>query len=546
MRNEILAAIDNLNDVTFETQNSLTASIADYYEKYQTVLEYYEGDVTDIFMEGADLEAKKEPSTLTKIWESIKRFFRLLIMNIKYFVDRFMKLFESKSDNSKTTHVSCDSIVLKLLTRSKANVPDDQSSWTIPQINRNKVDKYDKKEMVTEAAQYVTVNIPSGKGSTFYPKTVKVPKNDIITEINNTEKTITFHIIGFSKFTSTTASGEQGAVNPDGVTGTKKAWLVSSRLALYLLSDPEAVKKLDELIDLMLEITFNGKKHDEKSFNKKCKKILDSLDSGAKHVKEDKVVVSMKDLTDFQKKMNQIGFKIDKYANTKTDVSELSKETINNMNDISIKFVRIQSSMNLLSSSLEKTLVVSEHFVGSIKSLALLDEFVATCVEQGVPPKFIAYNTWLVADKCIKGDKSGYEPVWGQSRFIFFPPNKKFVYKIAMNGLGITSNRAEIRTSEMFVKMDRVDLIAPIVKSFERDAIVVMERVDSKTEPSYAAVLAYTKHVNDAIADYQKLHKIKLNIKMSDQHKDNVKYDSVNKCYRSIDYGVATRAYAKK
>ena len=140
----------------------------------------------------------------------------------------------------------------------------------------------------------------------------------------------------------------------------------------------------------------------------------------------------MKDLTDFQKKMNQIGFKIDKYANTKTDVSELSKETINNMNDISIKFVRIQSSMNLLSSSLEKTLVVSEHFVGSIKSLALLDEFVATCVEQGVPPKFIAYNTWLVADKCIKGDKSGYEPIWGQSRFIFFPPNKKFVYKIAI------------------------------------------------------------------------------------------------------------------
>ena len=141
MRNEILAAIDNLNDVTFETQNSLTASIADYYEKYQTVLEYYEGDVTDIFMEGADLEAKKKPSTLSQIWASIKRFFKLLIANIRYFVDRFFKMLENKPDKNGT-HVSCDSIVLRLLSKSKANVPDDQSSWTIPQINRNKVDKY--------------------------------------------------------------------------------------------------------------------------------------------------------------------------------------------------------------------------------------------------------------------------------------------------------------------------------------------------------------------------------------------------------------------
>ena len=544
MRNEILAAIDNLNDVTFETQNSLISSVADYYEKYQTVLEYCESDVTDVFMEGVDLNAKKKPSTVAQIWSSIKRFFKLLIANIRYFVDRFFKMLENKEDKIGT-HVSCDSIVLRLLSKSKSNVPDNQSSWKIPQINKNKIDKYSKKEMVTESAQYVTVDIPSRKGSTFYPKTIKVPKNDIIAEINNTEKTITFHITGFSKFTSTTASGEQGDIT-NNVTGTKKAWLVSSRLALYLLSDPEAVVKLDKLVDIMIDIAFGDTKRDENTFNKRCKKLLSSFDDGSSHVKENKVVVSMKDLTDFQKKMNLIGYKIDKYANIKTDVSKLSKETIKNMNEISIKFVRIQSSMNLLSSSLEKTLVVSEHFIGSIKSLALLDQFVATCVDEGVPPKFIAYNTWLVADKCIRGDKSEYKPIWGQSRFIFFPPNKKFVYKIAMNGLGITSNRAEIRTSEMFVKMDRVDLIAPVVKSFERDAIVVMERIDSKTEPSYAAVLAYTKHVNDAIANYQKLHKIKLNIKMSDQHKDNVKYDSVNKCYRSIDYGVATRAYTKK
>ena len=547
MRNEILQAIDNINDVTFETKNSMLASITSYYEKYQTIAEYCSDPATGLMlvMEADAVEFGKKETTLDKIWKGIQRFFRLLVANIKHFIDRVMDLFRKKPDAGGVI-TSCDSIVLKVLAKSKANVPDDISTWNIPKVDKKKVNKYDKKETVTEAAQYVTVDIPARDGSTFYPKTVRVPKNDIIAEVNNADKTITFHIVGYGKLSSTTATDAAEGVQNKDITGTKKPWLSSSKMALYLVANPDAVKKLSDLVDLVTEIIFNGKSRDENTFNSKCKKLFSSYESGVNHLKADKVVVSMKDLTDFQKEMNNIVTKMDKYANTNTDVTKISKDTINNMNDLSIKLVRIQSSMNLLTSSLEKNLVVNECFVGKIKSLALLDQFVATCIDEGVPPKFIAYNTWLVADACIKGNKEEYKPAWGQSRFVFFPPNKKFVYKIAMNGLGITSNKAEVRTSEMFVKMGRVDLIAPVVKTFERDSIVVMERINNDSQPSYAAILAYTKHVNDAIDDYQKKHNIKLNIRMTDQHKDNVKYDTTNKCYRSIDYGIANRAYDKK
>lgn len=561
---EILMAIDNISDEQNNVIDDINMAVLNYYDKRQTIMEHYDELSDDItpYNDGYILESfskgkeKSSRNILQKIWDAIKQFFKIMAQQFSLLIDKI----RNRGSRSSGKYVTCDSVVLRVLSRSRYNTPDDTSTWSIPRVNpkytgfdENSSEKDDKKsnkkndKVITESAEdtkYVTVNIPAGNGSTFYPKTVKVPKSDIIAEINNDEKSISFHIVGFGKWNQTEASTES-SVNSTSVEGTKKPWTHSSRISLYLISEPSSFDKFIALTDLATEILFDNKHSHISVFNKKCKKIIDSMDHGAKHKKLNKVKVSLKDLTVFQKKVNDLNYKLDRFANISTDVSRFDKDTIKNFNLLSKKLLDIQVSMNLLSSSLNNNLIVNQCFVGCIKNLALLDQFVAAMIDEGVPPKYIAYNTWLVADECIKGRSDEYKPVWGQTRVIFFPPKGKFVYKIAMSGAGITSNKAEARTSDMFVKMDRVDLIAPIVKTWEKNAIVAMEKVDNRSAPSYPEILAYTKRVNEAISKYEKEHKLHLNIAIADQHRDNVKYDKVNKCYRSIDYGIANRAYSK-
>lgn len=562
---EILEAIDNIEHEQFSTLTDVNFAISDFYDKQCTLMEYctddQSGSSVGYFMEAA---SENKP-VLDTIWKTIKRIFTMLIMHIRMMIDK-IKLFFNKNDGKHSQYVSCDSIVLRILSNSRANVPDDLSSWRIPKIDSKyavdrgkystdkEIEKYEKKHkrkkgsdtrVYSESAtdsRYVTINIPVGKGSTMYPKTVKVPKSDIITEINKDDKTITFHIKGKGKLQKIKSVDDNNTNSTSSIEGVKKSWTHSAHISLYLISEPEKLDKLIALTDLATEILFSEKKSHIHIFNKKCKSIIETLNYGAKHKKLSSVKVSMKDLSNFQKKINDLNYKLDKFANINCDVSSLSKETINNFNRLSKALLDIQVSMNALTSSLESSIIVNQQFVGSIKNLALLDQFVATCIDEGMPPKYIAYNTWLVANECIRGKGDEYKPVWGQTRFIFFPPGDKFVLKIAMSGLGITSNRAEVRTSEMFEKMGRIDLIAPIVKTWDRDTIVAMERIHSTGNVSLIECGVYTNNVNSVISEYEKEHNVKLNIKISDQHMDNVKFDSKNKCYRSIDYGIASRS----
>lgn len=569
--NEILESIDNITEQQNTSMFDVCSAISNFYDKQLTVMEYSNYNNSSfndvgIFMESEQKDGTGNTSIIKKIWNAIKHVFVMLTTHIRMMIDK-IKLFFNKNDGKHSNYISCDSIVLRILSNSRANVPDDTSKWKIPAVNpkyiaeQNKkystdaeIDKYNKKhkndtQVYSEAAtdnRYVTINIPTGAGSTMYPKTVRVPRNDIITEINKDEKTISFHIKGKGKLQRIKMTNEDSSTSKGEIEGLKKSWTHSAHIALYLMSKPDKFDKLVALTDLAVEILFMKKKSHIHLFDKKCKSILSDLNKNAKHTDLTKVKLSIKDLTEFQKKINNLNYKIDKFADINCDVSSFDKDTIDNFNRLSRSLLDIQIAMNSLTSSLENNIIVSDCFVGCIKNMALLDQFVSTCIQEGMAPKYIAYNTWLVSDPCIRGNNDTYKPIWGQTRFIFFPPDNRFVYKIAMSGLGVTSNRAEIRTSEMFEKMDRVDLIAPVVKTWDTESILAMERIMSVSDVSLPECAMYTKSANDAIVEYEKKNNVKLNIKIADQHKDNVKFDTKNKCYRSIDYGIASRSYKKK
>ena len=211
--------------------------------------------------------------------------------------------------------------------------------------------------------------------------------------------------------------------------------------------------------------------------------------------------------------------------------------------------MRTQISLNFISTALneDSMLLIDKRFYKSIKSLDLLDEFVGRCIQTGVPPKYVAYNAWLISDECIRGTGE-YKPIFGHARATLFPPNKKIVLKIGLSGLGTVSNETESRFSKIFEDMDRVDLIAPVIKDFKNNAIIAMERVDGKFDLSKAELTNYAKTASKALEDYQKNTGKKLNIKLSvaSQHIGNVAFDYKYNVYRSIDYGVHYREPNKK
>lgn len=537
-RDEVLNSIDAIESNSIYTESCVLNEVFNINSKFDEI-----ESITQESMFDSD-------SIIGKVIAAIKRFFHA----IRLWADRVI----SKMTNMiRHKHNNVDGIMIKTLEESEMNTAENPDSWDIPKAKRSTViEEYyidDNDEVITEsfkAALFknkgdndtVRVKIPAGKESIIASALVDVPMGDIVCAFDDDTKSIKFKIFGEGKF-STVTSTNGNNTDPMNIPKTKNPWSGSAKTALYLIKNPDEFERITQLVDLALAVINKNDKNAEKMLNKNCSHVIDSIYHKADKLNVEKCVISMKDLTSFQKNLNAQNIRMDKYVNIeKTDVSEMDKHTIKTMNELTNKLIRIQISMNMLSSALDNKSIINGNFVGSIKSVALLDIFVKRCIDAGIPPKYIGYNAWLISDESIRGKNETFKPIWGQTRVIFFPPSKKIVYKVALSGAGISSNEAEVRTSKLFVEMDRVDLIAPVVKAWGNGAVVALERIpSSKNKPSYDALLKYTKDVNSVIRKYEEKNNVKINTKISDQHRDNVMYDERLGCYRSIDYGIAKR-----
>ena len=125
-------------------------------------------------------------------------------------------------------------------------------------------------------------------------------------------------------------------------------------------------------------------------------------------------------------------------------------------------------------------------------------------------------------------------PKMGQSRCVFFPKDTSIVYKIAMNGFGVLSNRAEVEITKADKQsVVRQEFIAPIIKNWKNFA-VSQERCEFKqyTRSQADAILDKIKAV---FADFKARNRgFKYNI--MDLHGDNFARNK-NGNYVIIDYG---------
>ncbi len=530
-RYEILNDIDNIESVNVYTECCVMNEICSMYDKRNELADYVQEGV--LFGEG---------SIFSKLVSIIKSFFSV----IRSWISRIISKITGKIRSGRDT---INGVIMKALKSKEKNKPEKTEYWVVPkpdggvQYQRYVTESF--KEKVSSQDKSIRVEIPAGKESVFTSALVDIPTDDVVCAFDDETKSLRFKIFGAGKLSTVTVTNDKSGETPMNIPKTKNPVSGSAKTALYLITNPNEFARITQLVDLAMAVISNKDKNAENMLNHDCSKVINSIFKNAEKLNDTECVVSMKNITEFQKMLNEQSIKMDKFVNIeKTDVSSYDKKTVKVLNELTTKLIRIQISMNMLSSALEERSIVNGNFIGSIKSVAILDIFVKRCIDNGIPPKYIGFNTWLVADESIRGKADTFKPVWGQTRVIFFPPSKDIVYKIALSGAGISSNEAEVRTSQLFVEMNRVDLIAPVVKAWGNGAVVALERIPNNgKKPTYDILLKYTKDVNDVIKRYEEKKGVKINTKITDQHRDNVMFDDRIGCYRSIDYGIAKRSY---
>lgn len=284
-----------------------------------------------------------------------------------------------------------------------------------------------------------------------------------------------------------------------------------------------ARKKLDEIIS-------------EDPY-KRANKILGgpkSIDD-LSHPEKFDFIVTKNEIIETQKFLNNITMYFSD-ANSFDKLSKVSEDVVKLFNDVSIYVMQLQYSANCLSDYVnDDKRFISANRLESFDDPKTLGEFVISCINSGMPPKYVAYNTWLAAGRSIRGIGPKFKPVWGFTRAIFFPPNADCIYKIALSGAGMMGIKTESMICEYIKRDGGKDLVAEVINHYN-DGIMSVEKVKTNRTISDDVIKTLETSLNDFLSKH--------NIDVFDINENNVGINKNNKPV-IIDYGNAS-VIAKK
>lgn len=279
-----------------------------------------------------------------------------------------------------------------------------------------------------------------------------------------------------------------------------------------------ARKKLDEIIS-------------EDPY-KRANKILGgpkSIDD-LSHPEKFDFIVTKNEIIETQKFLNNITMYFSD-ANSFDKLSKVSEDVVKLFNDVSIYVMQLQYSANCLSDYVnDDKRFISANRLESFDDPKTLGEFVISCINSGMPPKYVAYNTWLAAGRSIRGIGPKFKPVWGFTRAIFFPPNADCIYKIALSGAGMMGIKTESMICEYIKRDGGKDLVAEVINHYN-DGIMSVEKVKTNRTISDDVIKTLETSLNDFLSKH--------NIDVFDINENNVGINKNNKPV-IIDYGNAS------
>lgn len=545
---EILDAIDNIEECTYQAEQNVFNSMMAEYQKSMTLLEYVEPDVYDeiIYQEASISQkisngANKAARILSRLWEGVKRVVGLLISGLKAAINKIVSLFRK---TKKTASQVAENVVGS---NPQSNTTNSNESIKLSGLSDNKV------------------QMSVDPHSAYKPGPINLPPaNGLITKFTDDGS------VEISTNCGTEFMNQMVLKNEQKGTGLNSKMLsvrdFSSVVGLHTLLYNDNIKgkffnmfkQLSEVINMLNNKTVT--EEDEEDYAERLSSIINNYNENMLDVCQVIMVRDAKNLSkmnEFNKNFksksgegrisyyNRINAEYnDKYMKPLTfklkDIQQFSIQ----LNDLNSKYVQpiklreniqlnikddtlktniqilmnaineMQYSINLIMNMVSNSFTIDKSYFKTINDPEKLDEFVGALIDAGIPSRYIGYNAWLISGENITSD-SEFKPRWGQTRLCLLPNDKDICYKIALSGLGKSGNATEYKVYNEL--LEKCEALCPCLKLYKTQSVVMSKRAEfinmSQSEKD--------KIVTDINDEISKLTRNK-NIDIEDIHGDNI------------------------
>ena len=462
-------------------------------ESYQYTL-YMMPDENGIIQES---DQPKKKSLVRRIWEWIKDQLRKLVTLVKWIGSKIKKLFSKKKVSIDQIIENCHLQPKKRHIREAFQESDDKIHESV-------------------------IHFPATKGSVFSETDIKVAAKRLYTKVINNEFVLS-------------APGIEDVGTFEGPPKLNK-WIYHYAAACAVMDVDKWYELFFDTVDKLVYKEDLGELVDiEDGFIDNVNELYDGLykdrSMRTKYIDHD-FAFHLKDFTNFQQDLYRATSSID-HVQVVDGISDELLKALNRFADI---ITSISFGMNEMNRTIQGMYIIDEKFIGAVNEANQLDEFIFQCIKDGVPQKFIAYNTWLLLDESWKiEDKVFYtnqiKPKWGQTRTVFHLPDFEYVAKIAMSGIGIRCNVNEIDITKEYKKRNLEDVLAYVEEYTKHATVIFPHALTPFKTPNDGDLFLITDQLSDLYWDYPDLPNISDDLKL-----DNIGFSTDYKLV-CIDYG---------
>lgn len=494
---EILNAIDDIEECTYQAEQDVFNSMINEYQKSMMLLEYVDPGVYDeiIYQESTFSEKLSEgvgkaKGVLSKIWEGIKKAFGLIIGGFRFLINKVVSLFNK---SKQTASQVAETIV----------GTDPQSSGNNVNINNNTVQmdvdshsKYIPKPIKVASAEGLiskfekdgSIKISTNFGTKYLKNMVRSSKQKgsgknakmlavreygsiaglyVMMYDNNINQKF-FNI--FAEFSEMVKVLSNKSISKD--EETLHAKKLRSIIKDYKKDSQKAVDIVTAR-DNVNDFRFRAQKTNEAVYDYIIRRDAAYND---KYMKP--LTFKLKDIQSFSQKINELNNRYIQPIKLREDI-ELHLNDFGFKSDINTLFNAInetQYSINAIMNLVSHSFTIDKSYFKTINDPEKLDEFVGALIDAGIPSRYIGYNAWLISGENITSD-SEFKPRWGQTRLCLLPNNKDICYKIALSGLGKSGNATEYKIYNEILG-GSCDMLCPCLKIYKSNSVVMSKRAE--------------------------------------------------------------------
>lgn len=447
------------------------------------------------FYENSMTELKSQPVTkkniIEKIWDVIKKFFNWLKTMSKKFINVITNLFKKKTKSTEQILIELGVVNRKDVEEGKVSIPSNENS-TIK--TESEIDLALKPLIVKFDNDGETIKITGRDVNRYLLLKNKIGYGKVPGHKHG--PSMLCYLMAMNFITDPTNYWKKFMLN------------IAQEIKLGTLSDRSARD-----IDMLMNMFFG--------------KSLEDLFSNT-------YSVTLSQLRDTQEILSTVCESI----NTIVDPNKSFNRSVRILNDFANLVTWIQMGMNQITNAIKNVYTIDPSYCETISDVETLSKFVEKCIKANIPAKYLSLNTYLISSKELKGDGDALHPIWGQFRVVFFPPDNKIAYKIALSQAGINSNITE---DQAFIKLSQSNdskLLTKVYDLTKNNCIITVERIDSSKNVS-------NKIVNDMKSKLKSaMNRNNINIDITqDLHTKNIGIRHTNHGdeYVALDFAAINR-----